>query len=211
MSIAIIDYGAGNLRSVQKAIQTLGFQAVVTGDTKEINSSDGIILPGVGAFDPAMKELRKKNIIEAIISGIAGKKPFLGLCLGMQLLFDSSEEGTENGLGLIKGNVKRFDITARNTLPADQLLKIPHMGWNTIKIKKTSPIMKGIPDGSKMYFVHSYYCAPSNSSDILGETEHGAKFASAVSKDNICALQFHPEKSGDAGLCILKNFGEMCA
>ncbi|MCX5749324.1 MAG: imidazole glycerol phosphate synthase subunit HisH [Candidatus Saganbacteria bacterium] len=203
MSIAIIDYGAGNLRSVQKALEKLGCDSSITDDIKTIDSAKGIILPGVGAFDPAMNELKKKSLLGAIISNIAKKKPFLGLCLGMQLLFDESEEGKESGLGVIKGKVRRFNFTSRG-------LKIPHMGWNEIDISKPSPIFKGLDSKLKMYFVHSYYCVPSDEKDILARTDYGTPFVSAVSKDNTFALQFHPEKSGDAGLKILKNFGEMC-
>ena len=210
MSIAVIDYGSGNLRSVQKALEKLGFQAVITDDPKTIDNSTGMILPGVGAFDPAIKELKKKKLFDAAVSGIGKKKPFLGLCLGMQLLFEKSEEGSENGFGLIKGEVKKFDFTGHRLPVTGHLLKVPHMGWNDIKISKPSPIMRGIEDGSKVYFVHSYYCQPKEKSDIVTTTQYGVEFASSVSRDNIFAFQLHPEKSGDIGLKILKNFGEMC-
>jgi len=210
MPIAIIDYGAGNLRSVEKALEKLGFQAVITSDIKEIDGAEGMVLPGVGAFDPAIKELRKKELTDAIVSGIKKNKPFLGLCLGMQLLFDKSEEGREKGLGLIKGAVKKFSFPGPYSLVPSPLLKIPHMGWNNIRIKKSSPLFEGIRGSAKMYFVHSYYCVPDDRSDILTTTDYGVKFASSVSRGNIFALQFHPEKSGDTGLKILKNFGELC-
>lgn len=205
MSVAIIDYGAGNLRSVQKAFEKIGIISNITSDISEINGSNGLVLPGVGAFDPAIKELKNKKLIETIILNVQKGKPFLGLCLGMQLLFEKSAEGKEKGLGSIKGEVKKFSGKGLG-----QKLKVPHMGWNDIKIRKPSPILKGVPDGTKMYFVHSFYCIPSERSDILTETDYGADFVSAVSNNNIYALQFHPEKSADAGLQILKNFGGLC-
>ncbi|MFA5104654.1 MAG: imidazole glycerol phosphate synthase subunit HisH [Candidatus Margulisiibacteriota bacterium] len=205
MSIAIIDYGAGNLRSVQKALEKLGFSSFITKDKAAVISSHGIILPGVGAFDSALKELRSLGIDSLLKSQIEEGKPFLGLCLGMQVLFEESEEGREKGLGLIKGRVKKFSFTK------DTALKVPHMGWNNLLIKQPAcPIMKNIPQNVKVYFVHSYYCEPQNSIDMLTETDYGLKFASSVSRDNLFALQFHPEKSGEIGLEILKNFGGLC-
>ena len=205
MSIAIIDYGAGNIRSVQKALEKLGFSSFVTKDKSEISSSHGIIFPGVGAFDSALKELKSHGIDSLLRSQIQECKPFLGLCLGMQLLFEKSEEGREKGLGLIKGKVKKFVFNKSDGL------KIPHMGWNNISIKKTScPLMNNIPQNAKVYFVHSYYCEPMISDDTLTETDYGIKFSSSVSQDNLFALQFHPEKSGEIGLEILRNFGGLC-
>ncbi len=225
--IAIIDYGAGNLRSVQKALEKLGFDAIITSDQQKIKDATGIILPGVGAFDPAIQELKNKNLIDLIKNELTKGKPFLGLCLGMQLLFDSSEEGKESGLSIIKGLVKLFkpQIPACHTeqigkagrpnpksqhgAPAGHI-KIPHMGWNNISVAKTHGIFNGLPASPKMYFVHSYYCEPADKNDILATTQYGSDFCSAVARDNIFALQFHPEKSSDNGLKILKNFGEMC-
>lgn len=205
MSIAIVDYGAGNLRSVQKALEKLGFPSFITKDKSEIVTSHGIILPGVGAFDSALNELRLLGIDGLLRTQIEEGKPFLGLCLGMQVLFEESEEGREKGLGLIKGRVKRFSFEN------GALLKVPHMGWNTLSIKQSScPIMKNIPQNAKVYFVHSYYCEPLIAADILTETEYGVKFASSVSRDNLFAMQFHPEKSGEIGLEILRNFGGLC-
>ena len=204
MSIAIIDYGAGNLRSVQKALEKLGFRSTITKDKTIIEASSAIILPGVGAFDPAIKELKGSGLIDLLKSQITKGKPFLGLCLGMQILFEESEEGKEKGLGLIKGKVKKFN------LKKEAGLKVPHMGWNNISIKKTdSPIMRNIRDNSKVYFVHSYYCETKDLDDILTTTDYAGDFVSSVSRKNIFALQFHPEKSGDIGLEILKNFGEL--
>lgn len=205
MPIAIIDYGAGNLRSVQKALEKLGFSAFVTKDKNEIGSSGGVILPGVGAFDSALKMLRASGLAAMLASEINQGKPFLGLCLGMQILFDQSEEGLEPGLGIIKGTVKRFPYSPGTSL------KVPHMGWNTLKVKKPdSPIMKNVPQNSKVYFVHSYYCEPQSPEMTLTETDHGISFASSVYRDNLFALQFHPEKSGEIGLEMLKNFGGLC-
>ncbi len=204
MSIAIIDYGAGNLRSVQKALEKLGFSSTVTKDKGAIEASGAIILPGVGAFDPAIKELKGSGLIDLLKSQITKGKPFLGLCLGMQILFEESEEGKEKGLGLIKGKVKKFNFKK------EQGLKVPHMGWNNLSIKKgDSPIMRNIRDNSKVYFVHSYYCETKEPGDILTSTDYGGDFVSSVGSKNIFALQFHPEKSGDIGLEILKNFGEL--
>ncbi len=205
MPIAIIDYGAGNLRSVQKALEKLGFSSFVTKDKGEISSSHGIIFPGVGAFDSALKQIRSLGIDSLLKAQIEEGKPFLGLCLGMQLLFDESEEGVEKGLGLIKGRVKKFSFDGTRSL------KVPHMGWNNISIEQNfSPIMKNIPQNAKVYFVHSYYCEPKDSADILTKTDYGAPFASSVSRNNLFALQFHPEKSGEIGLEILRNFGGLC-
>ena len=201
MSIAIIDYGAGNLRSVQKALEILGFISEITSDKNTISNSKGIILPGVGAFDPAIKELKSKGLFDLLKKEINSTKPFLGLCLGMQLLFGSSEEGKEKGFGTITGTVKRFKAGP---------LKIPHMGWNNIKTEKDSPIINNIIDNPQVYFVHSYYCEPTDNEDILTTTDYGVTFASSISKNNIFALQFHPEKSGETGLKILKNFGGLC-
>jgi len=205
MSIAIIDYGAGNLRSVEKALEKLGFKCIVTSDPSEIASSKGIILPGVGAYDSAVKELASKDLVGLIKESALSGKPFLGLCLGMQLLFENSEEGEAEGFGVLKGSVKRFDPSKTSGG-----LKVPHMGWNNISIKKTSPIMHGISESSQVYFVHSYYCAPSDNGDILTTTDYGGEFVSSVSRGNMFALQFHPEKSGDTGLKMLKNFGGLC-
>ncbi|MEK7375604.1 MAG: imidazole glycerol phosphate synthase subunit HisH [Candidatus Margulisiibacteriota bacterium] len=227
MPIAIIDYGSGNLRSVEKALEKLGFEAIVTSDNSLISTAEGIILPGVGAFDSAILELRERQLDSIIKEEIGKGKPFLGLCLGMQLLFESSEEGEKKGLGIIKGLVKKFskgtgyrvqgtDTSENNASPhpapcTPHPIKIPQIGWNNIKLVKTaSPIVKGIPDSSMMYFVHSYYCEPQDKDVILATTDYGITFASAVEKGNLFAFQFHPEKSSDTGLKLLKNFGDIC-
>ncbi len=204
MSIAIIDYGAGNLRSVQKALLKVGIPSVITKDKAEIKSSSGIILPGVGSFDAAIEELRQGNL-EGIIEEVIGLgKPFLGICLGMQMLFVSSEEGTKGGFEIIEGSVRKF----RFSKPF--LLSVPHMGWNRLIIKRPSPILEGIESGALMYFAHSYYPVPSQPSIVSAITDYGIEFASVISKDNLFGTQFHPEKSGDMGLQILRNFGKLC-
>jgi glutamine amidotransferase len=199
--IVIIDYGIGNLRSVQKALQHLGYPAIVSKSKAEVKNSSGIILPGVGAFDAGISELRKTNLESTILEEIALKKPFLGICLGMQLLFASSDEGKEKGLSVIKGSSKRFSS-------ADQV--VPQMGWNRLIIKKPSKLLEGISTGAMMYFAHSYYAVPEDASVVAAETDYGVNYPSAVAKENIFGVQFHPEKSADAGLKILKNFGDLC-
>ncbi len=199
--IVIIDYGIGNLRSVEKAFQSLGFPAAITKDKTEIRQANGVVLPGVGAFDAGILEMRRTNLESAILEEIALKKPFLGICLGMQLLFPSSEEGKERGLNLFKGSCKRFPKSD---------LAVPHMGWNRLLIKRPSPILEGLSDGTMMYFAHSYYPAPKDETIVSSETDYGITFASSIAKDNVFAVQFHPEKSGEAGLRVLKNFGGLC-
>lgn len=193
----IIDYGMGNLRSVEKALQKAGAQARVSRDPDEVAAAERIVLPGVGAFGDAMANLEKRGLIEAIRDSVAAGKPFLGICLGLDLLFEESDEhGLHKGLGLLPGRVE--------LLPTD--LKIPHIGWNQIAIRKESRLLDGIPDSSSFYFVHSYAVKPQRESDILCETEYGCRFVSAVERDNVAAFQFHPEKSSSLGLTILRNF-----
>ncbi len=205
--IAIIDYGMGNLRSVQKAFERIGRSAVVTRDKKIINDADKIVLPGVGAFPDCMKNLADLGLIDPIIKSVEAGKPFLGICLGLQLLFTESEEfGTHKGLDIIKGRVIRFPegLSSNGTK-----LKIPHMGWNEIRMKKKTPILDGIPEGSYLYFVHSYYVVPQDKDIIATTTDYGVEFVSSIWKNNIFACQFHPEKSQQAGLKILVNFGSL--
>lgn len=196
--IAVIDYGMGNLRSVQKGFEKAGCRAVITGDPKVIDNASQLVLPGVGAFKDCMKNLEEKELIEPLISGIKKGKPFMGICLGLQLLFDESEEfGLHKGLGIIRGKVRRF--------PKNDL-KVPHMGWNSIKKIKHTPVLEDIADDSYFYFVHSYYVVPEN--DVTATTtDYGIEFTSSITKDNIFACQFHPEKSQENGLKILKAFG----
>lgn len=198
--IAIIDYGMGNLRSVQKALSLLGYAAIITEEPEQVRAADGVILPGVGAFADAMQSLRERGMDKVVKEVIAADQPFLGICLGMQLLLSFSEEnnGVE-GLGIIPGQVKR--------LPAG--MKIPHMGWNDWVIQKDSPLLDSIEAGSHFYFVHSYYVAPDDAEFILARTEYTTWFPSIISRGRLFATQFHPEKSGRVGLQLLKNFGEL--
>jgi len=203
--IAIVDYGMGNLRSVKKAFENLGFSTNVTKNPDQILNSDGLVLPGVGAFGDCMKNLEEYNLAKPIKNFIKNGKPFLGICLGLQLLFEESEESPGiKGLGILKGNVVRFPRSG------DEKLKIPHMGWNQIELQKELPILKGIPQGSWFYFVHSYFPKPEDKSVNAVKTDYGIEFTSAVQKENIFACQFHPEKSSTLGLGILENFGLMC-
>ena len=197
--IAIVDYGMGNLRSVQKGFEKIGHAAAVTSDPDVIRSASKIVLPGVGAFGDAMQELRRRSLIEPVKQAIAEGKPFLGICLGLQLLFDVSYEGGRHeGLGVLPGEVVRFD------LPHEY--KVPHMGWNQLDIRRPAPILAGLAGGTHVYFVHSYYAVPRDRDDIAAETSYGQTFTSVVWRGNVFATQFHPEKSQADGLQILRNF-----
>lgn len=200
--IAIIDYGMGNLRSVEKGFHKIGVDARVTGNPSIIEDASGIVLPGVGAFRDCMRNLEKASLIESIIRAIEKGKPYLGICLGLQILFTESEEfGLTEGLNLLKGKVVRFRFEKED-------LKIPHMGWNNIKIKKRTPLLEDIEDNSFFYFVHSYYVIPEDRGVIATTTDYGLEFTSMIWKDHIFATQFHPEKSQSNGLRILKAFGD---
>jgi len=197
--LAIIDYGMGNLRSVEKGFLKVGVDAKVVTDPRSVNDAEAIVLPGVGAFRDCMKNLDQMKLIEPILKSVRDGKPYLGICLGLQMLFTESEEfGVYKGLDVLKGKVVRFQVD----------LKVPHMGWNTVRLLKKPPIFDGIKDESYFYFVHSYYVAPDNEGIIAGTTDYGMTFTSMVWKDNIIATQFHPEKSQETGLKILKNFGD---
>ena len=201
--LVIIDYGMGNLRSVQKAVERVGFAAPVTDDPDAVRKADKLILPGVGAFADAIACLREKQLIEPIRECIRRGSPFLGICLGLQMLFEESfEDGRHAGLGILRGTVERFSPDA----PDGSRLKVPHMGWNRIRIKAKAPVLDGVPDGAHMYFVHSYYVKPTDRSVVATETDYGAPFTSMIWKDNVSATQFHPEKSQTHGLRILLNF-----
>lgn len=203
--IAIIDYGMGNLRSVQKGFERVGHEAVVTRDAQAILSSSKVVLPGVGAFPDCMRNLSEYGLIDVVVKTIKSGKPFLGICLGLQLLFTESEEfGISKGLDIIKGRVIRFKIQ-------DSALKIPHMGWNSLSVKRRAPALADVPDASHVYFVHSFHVVPEDKSVIATTTDYGMEFVSSVWKDNIFAVQFHPEKSQALGLSILKRFGEQKA
>jgi len=204
--ITIIDYGMGNLRSVEKAFGIFSSDIKVSSSIKDIRASSKLVFPGVGAFGKAMEELKRRGLVRPILDFIEKRKPFLGICLGFQLLFSGSEEaGIVKGLGILKGRVKRFKRSRG--------LKVPHMGWNRIDFNLSSKglkILKGVPDGAYMYFVHSYYAEPKEDDIILCETDYGGRFASGICKENVFAFQFHPEKSQEEGLKIIKNFVELC-
>ena len=202
--IAIIDYGMGNLRSVQKGFERMGRDAVVTREPHTILDASKVVLPGVGAFPDCMRNLEEFGLIDAVRKSIASGKPFLGICLGLQLLFTESEEfGLSKGLDVIKGKVVRFKGAAFKDL------KVPHMGWNALSIKRRPPTLADVPEGSNVYFVHSFHVVPEDKGVIATTTNYGTDFVSSIWKDNIFACQFHPEKSQALGLSILKRFGEM--
>jgi glutamine amidotransferase len=206
--INIIDYEMGNLRSVEKAFESLGFAARVSADPEAIRSAEKVVLPGVGAFRDCINNLRAGGFVEPLREHISAGKSMLGICVGMQMLFDESEEfGRHQGLGLIPGKVMRFPSGMVET---GERLKVPHMGWNNISIKQESPLFKNIADDSFVYFVHSYYCAAENQEDVAASCRYGdVEFCASVWHDNIMATQFHPEKSQDVGLRIFRNFGEL--
>ena len=210
--IVVIDYGMGNLHSVRKALEVVGAKAKVSSSARGILKADKIVFPGVGSFGAAMKELNKRKLVKPIKDAIAKGTPFLGLCLGLQLLFERSEESPGvRGLCVLKGEVKRFRSSSFVVRRSDENFKVPHMGWNTIRRitnheSRTTQVLKGVPNGSYMYFVHSYYVKPKDKRNVLTTTNYGIDFASGICKDNIYAFQFHPEKSQAVGLKILKNF-----
>ncbi len=200
--IAIVDYQMGNLRSVQKALERVGHPAVITSNAAEIAKADKVILPGVGAFEDAIAELRRRDLVGPIKDVIAADKPFLGICLGLQLLFEVGyENGVHEGLGVVAGECVRFE------LPPE--LKVPHMGWNALSIRRRAPMLEGIADGTHVYFVHSYYVKPSDESVIATTTDYGGPFCSMIWRGNLFATQFHPEKSQADGLRLLRNFAEL--
>jgi len=205
--IAIIDYGMGNLRSVQKGFEKIGAEAVVTSDPMMILEADRVVLPGVGAFRDCMRNLEQGGFVEPLLKVIAGGRPFLGICVGMQLLFtDSVEFGLYSGLDIIPGHVLRFPD---NMSVSGERLPVPQMGWNQLSFKSRPTAFKGIEDGSNVYFVHSYYVKPGDDAVVATTTDYGIEFCSSIWKDNIIATQFHPEKSQEIGLRILKNFAEL--
>ncbi len=198
--IVIIDYGMGNLRSVQKGFEKVGCAARISDRSQDIKKADAVVLPGVGAFADCMEALKKFQLIDPLLEALESGKPFLGICLGLQLLFTESHEfGHTKGLGVIPGVVERF--------PDD--LKVPHMGWNSLNIKKRAPILQDLPNDPYFYFVHSYYVVPEDEGVIATTTNYGQEFVSMIWKDNIYAVQFHPEKSQQIGLRVLKRFGEL--
>jgi glutamine amidotransferase len=206
--IAIVDYGMGNLRSVQKALERVGYPAQLTTDPDWISRADGLVLPGVGAFQKAMENLENLGFIRPLRRFIESGKAFLGICLGLQMLFSESEEfGRQKGLGIFRGKVIRFPFGDGDRSANPSELKVPHMGWNDVKIHKASWALEGIEAGTHFYFVHSYFPVPEDSGLIATTTEYGIEFASSIGQGNLFACQFHPEKSQAAGLRILQNFG----
>lgn len=198
--IAVIDYGMGNLRSVSKAFEAVGHQAMVTRDAATIHNASHVVLPGVGAFGDCMANLKKYELIEPIKAAVRSGKPFLGICLGFQLLFTESEEfGRHEGLDILPGKVRSFS--------KDQALKVPHMGWNQITIQMPCPVFEGIADESDWYFVHSFFVDPRDKQIAATTTTYGVPFTSSIWKDNVVACQFHPEKSQAVGLQLIRNFG----
>jgi glutamine amidotransferase len=200
--ILIVDYGMGNLRSVQKAVEKVGHEAVISDDPNRIAEAGKVILPGVGAFRDAIGRLREAGMVPPLVEHIRANKPFLGICLGLQLLFTKSyEDGEHAGLDLFPGQVVRF--------PDQPGLKVPHMGWNQVHIRRPAPILRDVPDQSAFYFVHSYYVVPEHAALIAGETDYPTPFTSVIWQDNVFATQFHPEKSQRVGLAILQKFAAL--
>jgi imidazole glycerol-phosphate synthase subunit HisH len=196
--VAIIDYGVGNLRSVEKAFAATGCHAFISGDEKILRRAQRLVLPGVGAFGACMKALKEHGLEHLVREKAADGTPLLGVCVGMQMLFEESDEfGSTPGLGLLKGSVRRF---------GNELI-VPQVGWNRIHQKREHALFDGVADGAFCYFVHSFFCRPSDDDVVVGETEYGRRYASVVARGNICGVQFHPEKSQDVGLRMLRNFG----
>ena len=196
MKIHIIDYDAGNIESIRNALKKIGCEPVTTNNPKDLFKAKAIIFPGQGSFPAAMKKLNKNGIDKALIELINNKMPFIGICLGLQLMFTKSEEGQCNGLNLFKGTVPKIPDS----------VKVPHIGWNNVSFNKSHPIFNGIPDNSYFYFLHSYYVNPDNLDNIIAQTNYGLEFCSAYAYENYVGLQFHPERSGDYGLKIYQNF-----
>lgn len=198
MNVVIIDYGVGNLRSVEKALAATGGEAIVSGDERVLRAAEKLVLPGVGAFGACMKALKERGFDQLVHERAREGTPLLGVCVGMQLLFDESDEfGATAGLGLLRGRVRRFEGD----------LVVPHVGWNRIYQRQEHALFAGVADGSFCYFVHSFYCEPADDAVVVGQTEYGGRYASVVAERNVCGVQFHPEKSQDVGLKMLRNFG----
>ena len=209
-AIGVVDYGMGNLRSVSKALESLGFPTEVSGDARALSSCRGIVFPGVGAFRDCMANVERQGLLPFLREYLASDRPFLGICVGMQLLFGESEEfGRHQGVGFFAGRVVRFpgDMPA----PGGGVLKVPHMGWNAVEVLAEHPVLSGIPSGTYFYFVHSYHAVPRDPGIAACRAEYGLPFTAAVGKGNRFAVQFHPEKSQSAGLRLLGNFGRLCA
>ncbi len=203
--IAMVDYGMGNRRSVVKAFAHVGTDLVQTSEPDELRAADGLVVPGVGAFPEAMRRLRALGLDDVVRAHAQDGKPVIGLCLGMQLLFDRSEElGGDEGLGLLPGEVRLLDVVDRG-------LKVPHIGWNVVDIARESPLIEGLPARCAFYHVHSFVPRPANAADVLGRGDYGGRFVSIVARDPIYGVQFHPEKSSTHGLALLHNFAAICA
>lgn len=200
MKLTIVDYGVGNFRNVQKAFQAIGAEAEITDSVAAVAEAQALVLPGVGAFGDAIDNLRARHLEQPLLAGVKAGKPMIGICVGLQLLFEESEEmGRHVGLGLLPGKVIRFPQSA---------LPVPHMGWNQIEPERDHPLLKNIEPGDFAYFAHSYHAEPANPADIIARTDYGLRYPSIVGRANVCAIQFHPEKSQQVGLQILKNFVE---
>jgi glutamine amidotransferase len=200
--IVIVDYGMGNLRSVQKGLERVGHNAVISSDPAAVAAAERVVLPGVGASADALRAVRERGLEAPLREAVAQRKPFLGICLGLQMLFDvSHEDGEHIGLGLLAGEVVRFDI--------DASLKVPHMGWNRVRPAAACPLFEGIDRDAYFYFVHAYHVVPADESIVAATTDYGGEFCSAVWRDRLFATQFHPEKSQSVGLRLLKNFAEL--
>jgi glutamine amidotransferase len=205
VTVGIVDYGMGNRRSVEKALERVGARVLLTGDHDALDAADGLIVPGVGAFPAAMDRLRRRGLDELVVRRAQAGTPVLGLCLGMQLLFDRSVElGGDEGLGLLPGEVVEL-------APEPPILKIPHIGWNVVSMTRSSPLTDGLPDRCAFYHVHSFVARPGEAGDVLGRGDYGGPFVSIVARDPIYGVQFHPEKSSTHGLELLRNFTAICA
>lgn len=206
-SVTIVDYGIGNLRSIEKAFEAIGASVHRTDRPDDLRRAERLVLPGVGAFGACIGEIRRRGLEQPIHAFVETGRPFIGVCVGMQLLFEESDErGQHTGLGLLPGRVVRFP---ERSAASNELLKVPHMGWNTIKPRLSGSLFEGLPQESFFYFVHSYHPQPSNDSDILATTEYGHRFPAVVGRDNVFGVQFHPEKSQHNGLRILRNFAAL--
>lgn len=207
-TVAVVDYGMGNLRSVSQAVAHVaagtGLEVVVSSRPEEVRAAERVVLPGQGAMPDCMRELRDSGLLGAVLEA-AASKPLMGVCVGMQMLLSTSEEGPTDGLGLIAGEVVRFRLDGR-LQPDGSRYKVPQMGWNRVHQARAHPLWQGVPDGAYFYFVHSFHAHPADSKHSTGETEYGARFTSAIARDNIFATQFHPEKSADHGLALYRNF-----
>jgi glutamine amidotransferase len=202
LPITVVDYGAGNMRSVQRALEAVGEQVIVTSDPRDVDRATGLVLPGVGSAQDAMRAIKRLGLVESLQAYVASGRPFLGVCVGLQLLFETSDEGGGvDCLGILPGAVRRF--------PDAPGLKVPQIGWNSVWLKYDHPLVNGIPNGSYFYFVHSYYAEPAETEMTLGAADYGVEFAALVAHENVVATQFHPEKSADFGLRLYANFGRI--